>query len=201
MVEDYAKQWPSPLAVFSTVHRRMYRCALAMGLGEDDLGQLCWLGVMKAAKGFDPAYGASFATYAASKMYGTVSHWVSGQVRGKRTLPEGSRLFSGDAVNDEGKSNWNWIPGSATTDTNPGDAETIREAVDKVLRRLPERYRRVVEMRWGLAGESELTLEETGDRLGVTRERIRQLEREAMSRIRVPLALAGGPLIGVVTEN
>jgi RNA polymerase primary sigma factor len=60
--------------------------------------------------------------------------------------------------------------------------ETLREAVAK----LPERERDVVKMRYGLNGDIEpASLEEIGRRLGVTRERVRQLENAALERLAV----------------
>ncbi len=45
---------------------------------------------------------------------------------------------------------------------------------------LPERERQVVELRYGLDGEKPRTLEQVGKTLGVTRERVRQLEARAL---------------------
>ena len=58
----------------------------------------------------------------------------------------------------------------------------VTEAVDS----LSERERLVIRMRYGLEGEAEATLEEIGDKLGVTRERIRQIEVAALDKLRHP---------------
>lgn len=58
------------------------------------------------------------------------------------------------------------------------------EAVEKALRLLKSRDRSVLKERFGLEGEKRATLEEIGKRLGVTRERIRQLEKAALKRLR-----------------
>ncbi len=57
------------------------------------------------------------------------------------------------------------------------------EELVRVLNELPERDRRVLELRFGLGGEQPRTLEEVGARFGVTRERIRQLEAKTLSRL------------------
>jgi RNA polymerase primary sigma factor len=62
----------------------------------------------------------------------------------------------------------------------------LREHLKRVLDSLTPRERRVIELRFGLNGQRALTLEEVGDRLGVTRERIRQIERHALSKLRHP---------------
>ncbi len=62
--------------------------------------------------------------------------------------------------------------------------EMRREELFKVLDSLPERERKVLELRFGLKGERPRTLEEVGDRFGVTRERIRQVEAKTLNRLK-----------------
>jgi len=64
-----------------------------------------------------------------------------------------------------------------------------REDVQKALGALPERERQVIELRFGLRGHEPLTLEEVGRALGVTRERIRQIETRTLRKLK---RLAGG---------
>ena len=58
-----------------------------------------------------------------------------------------------------------------------------KEALDRALDSLPERDRRVLELRYGLGGEEPHTLEHIGKRLGITRERVRQIEIESLARL------------------
>jgi RNA polymerase primary sigma factor len=58
-----------------------------------------------------------------------------------------------------------------------------KEALDRALESLPERDRRVLELRYGLRGEEPHTLEHIGRRLGITRERVRQIEIESLGRL------------------
>jgi len=61
--------------------------------------------------------------------------------------------------------------------------DTLRgESVRRALSELPERQRRILELRFGFEGEP-LSLEAIGRQLGITRERVRQLEAEAMIRL------------------
>ena len=57
-----------------------------------------------------------------------------------------------------------------------------REAVRAALRRLPDRERRILELRFGFDGEQQ-PLESIGRELGLTRERVRQLERQGLSQL------------------
>ena len=49
---------------------------------------------------------------------------------------------------------------------------------------LNKREAMVIAMRFGLAGNTEHTLEEIGQQLGVTRERVRQIEAKALNKLR-----------------
>jgi RNA polymerase primary sigma factor len=60
----------------------------------------------------------------------------------------------------------------------------IRDQVNEILNDLPEKERRILEMRHGLIDGIQHTLEEVGKEFGVTRERIRQIEAKAHEKIR-----------------
>jgi RNA polymerase primary sigma factor len=62
--------------------------------------------------------------------------------------------------------------------------EIRREELFRVLDSLPARDRKVLELRFGLKGERPRTLEEVGERFGVTRERIRQVEAKTLNRLK-----------------
>ena len=62
------------------------------------------------------------------------------------------------------------------------DESLRRQDIRKALAALPERERRIVELRFGFEGEP-WTLEAIGLELDVTRERVRQLERQALRRL------------------
>ncbi len=62
----------------------------------------------------------------------------------------------------------------------------LKQQISKVLDTLNERESNVIKYRFGLEGNRQLTLEEVGRKFGVTRERIRQIESKALSRLRHP---------------
>ncbi|SFC98649.1 RNA polymerase, sigma 38 subunit, RpoS [Thiohalospira halophila DSM 15071] len=62
--------------------------------------------------------------------------------------------------------------------------EDVREHLEEWLSGLTEKQRAVVEQRFGLHGTEPATLEEVGNRIGVTRERVRQIQIEALRRLR-----------------
>jgi RNA polymerase primary sigma factor len=61
---------------------------------------------------------------------------------------------------------------------------TLETALDKVLLQLSDREKKIIQLRFGLEGEGPFTLEETGKMLGITRERVRQIQEKAMSKLR-----------------
>jgi RNA polymerase primary sigma factor len=62
----------------------------------------------------------------------------------------------------------------------------LREEIEEVLTSLTPREARVLQLRFGLADGRSHTLKEVGEKFGVTRERIRQIETEALQRLRHP---------------
>ncbi len=71
----------------------------------------------------------------------------------------------------------------------PADQELIslsfRQEVERMLGHLKPRERAVIELRFGLGSEEPLTLEEVGNRLTLSRERIRQIEERAKQKLRL----------------
>jgi RNA polymerase primary sigma factor len=62
----------------------------------------------------------------------------------------------------------------------------LRDAIDEVLDTLSEREAGIIRLRFGLSGRRPQTLEEVGGHFGLTRERIRQIEIEALRKLRMP---------------
>ena len=71
----------------------------------------------------------------------------------------------------------------------PDDSATynlLKEHLVSVLDSLPPREVRILQLRYGLLDGQSYTLEEVGRKMGVTRERVRQIEAQALSRLRHP---------------
>ena len=69
--------------------------------------------------------------------------------------------------------------------------EEVTGFIDEWLQELNDKQREVVEFRFGLHGHDAATLEEVGDRIGVTRERVRQIQVEALQRLRKMMERCG----------
>jgi RNA polymerase primary sigma factor len=64
--------------------------------------------------------------------------------------------------------------------------DLMREELIKALESLSERERQVLSLRYGLEDDQPRTLEETGRVLGISRERVRQIQNEALDKLRQP---------------
>ena len=63
------------------------------------------------------------------------------------------------------------------------ELELRSQALRLALRQLPDREQQVLRYRYGLEGTDPCTLEEIGRRLGLTRERVRQIELDSLKRL------------------
>jgi len=61
--------------------------------------------------------------------------------------------------------------------------ELLKEDLAKALENLPDRDRKIIELRYGLGGGDPMTLEQVGREIGITRERVRQIEKRALRKL------------------
>jgi RNA polymerase primary sigma factor len=84
--------------------------------------------------------------------------------------------FLGDFIEDS----------EAPSPTDQASLELLREQIDNIFASLTPREVRILQLRFGLVDGYSYTLEEVGRKFGVTRERIRQIEAQALGRLRHP---------------
>ncbi len=68
---------------------------------------------------------------------------------------------------------------------------TVVNDLRQMLDKLPDRERRILQLRFGLNGEGPFTLDETGRRIGITRERVRQIQKNTLTYLQDLLRLRG----------
>jgi RNA polymerase primary sigma factor len=93
-------------------------------------------------------------------------------------INDGESTEFGEIISDERAEN----PLDMLSDKN------MHGEIDGLLSLLDERERRIIDERFGLNGKKPLTLEEVGREFGVTRERIRQLQNSALTKMRKALS-------------
>ncbi len=64
--------------------------------------------------------------------------------------------------------------------------ESLSSALDEVLTTLQEVEREIIKLRFGLDGNDPMSLQQIGDRFNLSKERIRQIEKKAIRRLRHP---------------
>ena len=72
---------------------------------------------------------------------------------------------------------------------NPTPAQLVTDRdelkqLEHLLDEIDERAAKILKLRYGLEGEDPMTLKEIGERIGLTRERVRQIEHEALNKLR-----------------
>jgi RNA polymerase primary sigma factor len=85
---------------------------------------------------------------------------------------------------DEAMSLMDCIAGEAEDAGDIAAGNELREQVQRAVASLPKKERAVLALRYGLDGSQYRTLEQVGDELGFTRERARQIEADALGRLR-----------------
>jgi RNA polymerase sigma factor (sigma-70 family) len=127
------------------------------------------IGLWHAIRGYDPTRGTAFSTYA----WVAICHQIHHRAK---ELSRGTDIWSQE------------MPASWTLPDPVGELE--RKLVQSVLlglvSQLPERLHQVIVSRYGLGEDPPCMLKELGKELGLTRERVRQLQQEALAWLRHP---------------
>jgi len=132
------------------------------------------MSLIRAVEKFDYARGNKFSTYAS---WAIMKNFA-------RTIPDEHRRK--DRFRTSHTEMFNSTEERRTDQYELESAQTQRERqIGKILERLDEREQKIIISRFGLNHSHEpLTLKEVGEEMGVTKERIRQIEARALSKLR-----------------
>ena len=111
----------------------------------------------------------------------------SNKMKGLLELISGGTVSLDTPVGEDGSQIGDFI--ADETILQPEEQATtslLREELTRTLESLTPRERRVIELRYGLGNEPSRTLGEVGTELSLTKERIRQIEKEALTKLRHP---------------
>lgn len=143
-------------------------------LAFDDLVSDGNIALMRSVEKFDCSRGFRFSTYATWAIrrlfYRTLGNR---RQRQNRFMNGQDQVF--DVTADE----------RSNERLSEQNAQHVRHSIEQILDRLDERERLIIARRFGLASDDKpLTLQEIGDQLGISKERVRQLEHRALSKLR-----------------
>jgi RNA polymerase primary sigma factor len=131
------------------------------------------LSLMRAAEKFDHARGFKFSTYASRAILNDYARGLSEQKTRRARFITGPEVMLEEAADYRADGH----EGACARDR-------MQEAVRGLLTQLDDREHRVIAGRYGLDGAGKRTLEQLGEELGVTKERVRQIEARALKKLR-----------------
>lgn len=156
------------------------------GTGIEDLISIGTIGLIKAVNTYKTDKGIKLATYASRCIENEILMYIRKNASHKGDLSideplntdwDGNELLLSDVL-DSGEG-----PVGAELEKSE-DERTVREAVAA----LDDREREIIEMRYGLSGQREMTQKEVADRMGISQSYISRLEKRIISRLRKQIA-------------
>jgi len=127
------------------------------------------IGLWRAIDGYDPTRGTAFSTYA----------WVAirRQIRHRAdALGRAPRIRVGEMT-------VSWVRPDPVVEV---EEKLLQNVLFDLVGQLPQRMSRVIRGRYGLGEQPRCTLKQLGQELGITKERVRQLQQEALAWLRHP---------------
>ena len=101
------------------------------------------------------------------------------------------RVFSLDEEVSDGPNRIEQVAGNMDGPDSEYDRDAICKALREHLTELNEKQREVMVFRYGMYGDAPMTLEAVAERMGVSREAVRQLQVRALTRLRQSLSDSG----------
>ena len=152
------------------------------GADSDDLVSVGTIGLIKAVNSFRPDKNIKLATYASRCIENEILMYLRRLVRVRNEVSfdeplntdwEGNELLLSDILGTDSDSVYKDIESGV-------EKELLRSA----LARLPERERRIMNLRFGLDGREEMTQKDVADLLGISQSYISRLEKKIISRLK-----------------
>ena len=148
----------------------------------EDLISIGTIGLIKAVNTFDPSKNIKLATYASRCIENEILMYLrrTGKTKSEISFDEplnvdwdGNELLLSDILGTEEDVIFGGI-----------EEEVNRDLLNSALRKLDQREKRIVEMRFGLISGCEMTQKEVADYMGISQSYISRLEKKSISRLR-----------------
>ncbi len=129
--------------------------------------------LMRAVEKFDFSRGVKFSTYATW----AIVNGCNALLKKQSTLQRQQFSHSADGIEDI-------VPDHRVTAGEEQKVQDLRQIVGELLLGLNSRERAIIEARFGFEFRQSPTLKELGDDLGISKERVRQLQQRALQKLR-----------------
>lgn len=156
------------------------------GVDQDDLISIGTIGLIKAINSFRTDKNIKLATYASRCIENEILMYLRRTVKLKSEISfdeplntdfEGNELLLSDILGTDSDAVYGGVESSV-------EKELLREA----LKKLPERERKIMYMRFGLGGREEMTQKDVADSLGISQSYISRLEKKIIERLKKEIA-------------
>ena len=145
---------------------------------KDELASAGAVALVEAAERFDPSRGVLFYTFAASWLWGRMQaelkRCAAGLARQTSAMDDGDGEFVANVLT---------APDEFARATDAEHAARVAARVAAAVADLPDAMRVVLTRRYGLGGEPPRTLSEIGAEMGLTKEMVRQIQRQAKAKL------------------
>jgi len=152
------------------------------GVDMDDLVSIGTIGLIKAVSGYKPDKNIKLATFASRCIENEILMHLrkTNKTRAEVSLDEplnvdfeGNMLLLSDVLGTDPDCVYNDVEGTAE-----------KEMLKETFMRLPERERRILELRFGLYGKEEMTQKEIADMMGISQSYISRLEKKIVGTLK-----------------
>lgn len=152
------------------------------GVDADDLISIGTIGLIKAINSFRTDKNIKLATYASRCIENEILMYL------RRTVKLKSEVSFDEPLNTDFEGNELLLADILGTDSETVyggvEANVEKELLKEALKKLPERERRIMYMRFGLGGQEEMTQKDVADRLGISQSYISRLEKKIIERLK-----------------
>ncbi|MGB9779996.1 RNA polymerase sporulation sigma factor SigE [Caldanaerobacter sp.] len=152
------------------------------GVGIEDLISIGTIGLIKAINTFNPKKKIKLATYASRCIENEILMYLrrNNKTRLEVSFDEplnvdwdGNELLLSDILGTDNETVYKYI-----------EDEVERELLTSALKKLPEREKKIIRLRFGLEGGAEKTQKEVADMLGISQSYISRLEKKILKRLK-----------------